>query len=172
MKERLEKLVLKGVCTFYSETGTEGGYWAFQDEKFMGIPNNTENCAKCGYFREFIEKSLDQGKAPILDYQGCKLGGHEWKLAYPDGVWSYEGLHILEDDDKMIIFDKGNPEKIVWKGTISLKQLGLFTDDAFGMWIHSDQIGIEREVWARWFMEEYPAKLEKKKKEKGGEQNE
>ena len=29
---------LRGVLEFYSETGTEGGYWAFQDEKFIGLP--------------------------------------------------------------------------------------------------------------------------------------
>lgn len=26
---------MKGLCTFYTETGTEGGYWAFQDEQFI-----------------------------------------------------------------------------------------------------------------------------------------
>ncbi len=26
---------LHGVCYFHSETGTEGGYWAFQDENFI-----------------------------------------------------------------------------------------------------------------------------------------
>lgn len=27
------------------------------------------------------------------------------------------------------------------------------------MWIHADQKGIEREVWAEYFFEKYPAKL-------------
>ena len=38
----------KGVLVFHSETGTEGGYWAFQDEKFMGIENNDRLCTRCG----------------------------------------------------------------------------------------------------------------------------
>lgn len=29
--------VLKGRLTFYSETGTEGGYWAFQDENYISL---------------------------------------------------------------------------------------------------------------------------------------
>lgn len=39
---------IKGVLVFHSETGTEGGYWAFQDEKFMGIENHTRVCTRCG----------------------------------------------------------------------------------------------------------------------------
>lgn len=27
--------VFDGICYFYSETGTEGGYWAFQDKRFI-----------------------------------------------------------------------------------------------------------------------------------------
>src|SRR5579862_9152972 len=30
-----QALPLRGVLHFYSETGTEGGYWAFQDERFI-----------------------------------------------------------------------------------------------------------------------------------------
>ena len=26
---------MKGVLTFHTETGTEGGFWAFQDERFI-----------------------------------------------------------------------------------------------------------------------------------------
>ena len=37
MSEKNEKQAkaLRGVCHLYSETGTEGGFWAFQDENFI-----------------------------------------------------------------------------------------------------------------------------------------
>jgi len=104
---------LEGVLFFHSETGTEGGYWAFQDSRHI-----QENGAS----------------------------------------WSYEGLHILENGDHLTIYhpDEG---KEVWSGVINLKQYPLFTEDASGLWIHEEQIGIGRDVWAEYFFQEYPAKL-------------
>lgn len=104
--------MLKGVCYFYSETGTEGGYWAFQDNKYIS----------------------------------------------PQG-WSYKGLHILKNGDQLTIFSPDNPTQVVWSGTISLYQLPLFTEDAFGLWIHADQEGVARKIWSTYFFKEYPAEL-------------
>jgi hypothetical protein len=42
-----EPKVLLGVCYFYSETGTEGGYWAFQDSQFKEIGVLQPRCEKC-----------------------------------------------------------------------------------------------------------------------------
>ncbi len=107
-----KKEVLKGVCHFFSETGTEGGYWAFQDNAYIT----------------------------------------------PEG-WSREGLHILEDGDRLTIFSPDNPTQVVWRGIISLRKYPLFTEDVFGIWIHADQENIDREVWATYFFKEYPAEL-------------
>jgi len=104
--------MLSGVCFFHSETGTEGGFWAFQD-------------------REFITAS----------------------------GWSYKGLHILEDGDKLTIMSPNNPDLIIWSGTISLIQYPLFSEGIYNLWIHSDQRGVDREIWAMYFINEYPAKL-------------
>ena len=109
----------KGVLHFFSETGTEGGSWAFQDERFITPPTKS----------------------------------------HPDEQWSYDGLHVLKDGDELTIYDKKHPKKVVWQGTISLTPFTVFKDDAFGMWIHNDQIGIDRETWAKFFMNENPAKL-------------
>jgi len=107
---------IEGQCFFYSETGTEGGYWAFQDRKY-----------------------IDE-----------KTGG-----------WSYEGLHVLENGDHLTIFDPQS-KKVIWDGVIDLIELGLFTDTAFGFWIHNDQKGMEREKWAEFFFKECPGELIKK----------
>jgi hypothetical protein len=110
-----ENFVFKGVVHFYTETGTEGGYWAFQDERFI--------------------TKVDPPK------------------------WSYEGLHILKDGDHLTIFSKENPNEIVWDGTIQLRQHDLFTEHASGLWIHADQVRVNRQTWSRWFFEGYPAQL-------------
>lgn len=73
--------------------------------------------------------------------------------------WSYEGLHILENGDRLTIFSPDNPIQVVWSGTISLRRHPLFTEDAFGFWIHADQEGIDRELWATYFFKEYLAEL-------------
>ena len=106
---------LEGLCTFYFETGTEGGDWAFQDSQFI-----------------------------------CKEG------------WSYEGLHILRDGDQLTIYDPNNIDITIWSGIINLKQYDSFKEVAKGYWIHADQIGIDRETWANFFFNEYPATLCKK----------
>lgn len=39
-KEKAELLnTYQGVLDFHSETGTEGGYWAFMDQRFITPPN-------------------------------------------------------------------------------------------------------------------------------------
>lgn len=103
-----------GVLHFHSETGTEGGYWAFQDEQFIK----------------------------------------------PDG-WSYEGLHILKDGDWLIIMS-ADSESVVWDGEIKLDQKPLFSETATNFWIHADQEGIPRDVWAQYFFKAHPAHLQTK----------
>jgi hypothetical protein len=114
-----QKEELRGLVYFYSETGTEGGSWAFQDSRFIFPPTQE----------------------------------------FPEGQWSYEGLHILEDGDYLTIYSKDNPAEIVWSGKISLRKHPSFAKSVFGLWIHADQKGVDRKTWARWFVEEYPAKL-------------
>lgn len=124
--------VVWGTCFFHSETGTEGGYWAVQDIKGVRDPAS---------------------------------GG---------GAWTYFGMVPLESGDELTIY---TPEsvmrrrggkagftmdwsgEVVWQGKIQLREYPPFQEDAFGYWIHSDQEGIDREVWARWFMEGYPCRL-------------
>ena len=72
--------------------------------------------------------------------------------------WSYDGLNILNDGDHLTIYSKDGIE-VVWEGDIKLKEHDLFTEDALGLWIHADQEGVDREVWARWFFDRLPAEL-------------
>lgn len=259
---------LKGILIFHSETGTEGGYWAFQDESFIskktpdfGIfggetvfdASNPERKGKtqdkaevlhgdkwdplpdpvqeeedyilsslfCGeergdkdadkrlmekydfkikYATERMDEMYGKGKWHLEDsntaiapdgsrifFGGTPHSDRPYGLAFgdvtrnivewEDGVveerfsptllkeaWSYEGLHVLEDGDELTIYDKEDTEKVVWQGTIALTPFSVFQDSAYGMWIHNDQIGQERDLWARWFMNENPARLTTKPK--------
>lgn len=83
------------------------------------------------------------------------------------GIWAfqdeqyggYDGLRFLEDGDRLKVFDKEHPERIVWEGVVSLRPYPVFTEEVFGLWIRDDQEGVEREFWARLFFEGYPAEL-------------
>ena len=156
--------VLKGVCNLFSETGNEGGYWAFQDSSFITKNVPRPFCRKCGKYLDpqkhgsiIIERawSLNQalsGEEP----PDCPEGEHERDVG---DSWSYEGLHILKDGDELTIFSPDNPTQVVWSGIIDLHQVLSFDEFASGFRIHTDQKGIDREAWARYFLDGYPAEL-------------
>jgi hypothetical protein len=154
---------MRGVLCFHSETGTEGGYWAFQDGRHITTRVETR-CRRCGsWWNPEIGEEPD-GDDPIGDTgfvtRSCKKGEHDvGDVVVPS--WSYEGLNVLKDGDVLTIFDKADPTTVVWSGTIEFKGHPLFTEEADGYWIHADQVGVLRDTWARWFFEEYPAELVK-----------
>ncbi len=146
---------LRGFLELFSETGTEGGYWAFQDERFITPNNHLYVCRNC---HKLWDKNRNQNGPPDTSAAGCQPKEHEFVLN-PESFYSYEGLVYLQNGDQLTIFDKGDGKTVVWSGTISLKEYGVFKEDAFGFWIHADQNGVPRETWARWFFQSYPAEL-------------
>lgn len=157
--------MLRGACCFHSETGTEGGCWAFQDGQFItkGVPK--PYCKKCGkylgpqqYENLKVTKVLPVTEEVLVGKEPpeCPEGQHEREVG---DSWSSEGLHILENGDQLTIYSPDNPTQVVWSGTISLRQYPLFTEDAFELWIHADQAGIDRKTWATYFLKKYPAEL-------------
>ena len=158
-----EKAVLKGVCCLHLETGTEGAYWAFQDEKFIKKNVIKPWCKKCGKYLKTQDSNIKVERVlPVADALSgkkptdCPDGEHEQETGEE---WSYEGLHVLKNGDKLKIFSQSDPQLVVWSGTISLIHYPCFTEDALGVWIHDDQQGIQRETWAEYFFKEYPAEL-------------
>lgn len=161
---------LEGILHLYSETGTEGGHWAFQDSLYVRKNVNKGYCTNCGIGMQdggpikvqrvvtLDEKTLQElsstGKLSKPNY--CSDDKHVEEIG---DAWDYKGLHILKDGDQLTIYNRDDKEKIEWSGIISLKQHPLFTEDAFGWWIHADQNGIEREVWAEYFLNRHPARL-------------
>lgn len=162
--------VLEGILSLHSETGTEGGYWAFQDSRHIQKNVPRAYCKNCGTYMKEQSGLLKIQRVTVLDEEvireleltgeikekpSCANDEHEEEIG---DSWSYEGLHILQNHDHLTIYHPDNNEE-VWSGVINLEQFGLFTERALGMWIHADQIGIERDVWAKYFFKEYSARL-------------
>jgi hypothetical protein len=257
---------LEGMLLFHSETGTEGGYWAFQDRNYI----TKDPCSYGAWPESQVFDTLDPqregrvGESVILLKEGRELplpdplnqdpdyiisslfrGEHmgdrdadqrlmerynfriiydceHWDLKWGKGNWSYEnaeettaispdgqrymgggtpttdphrpygvskgevtrswvqwkdgvgeertsdtllqeswgygGLHTLNSGDYLTILDPLDSH-VLWKGLIQLKPHPLFTETASGMWIHSDQEGVDRDKWANWFFKELPALL-------------
>lgn len=160
---------LRGVLHFFSETGTEGGLWAFMDERFI-TPNTTRfSCTKCFVYWDKEDNPdgpivvthvipFDRALQSLENPPPCPPNEHDFQSVAPEN-WLYEGLRILKNGDRLTIFDKNDPARIVWSGVINLREHPLFTEHVFGMWIHADQQGLNRETWARWFLEENPAEF-------------
>lgn len=135
MEEPTAPTTIWGLATFYSETGTEGGYWAVQDHRAIDLS------------------------------------------VYPGpGSWSRYGLVLLKDGDTLTIYDRSSvvfdagrnddrrpilfwKAEVLWEGQIRLGVYDSSTERAFRLPIHHDVEGVDRETWARWFMEKYPCRL-------------
>ena len=170
--------LLDGFLLFYGETGTEGSHWAFQDRRFIKANKSIFICGKCYRYwdkEKNPEGPPDIGSAPIivtnvipLDKvdqilkgelaETCPPEEHDFQLMFP-WLYSYDGLHILKDGDWLTIHSEDGPQATIWSGIIKLRNFPSFTNIVFDMWIHAEQEGVEREVWAKWFIEEYPATL-------------
>lgn len=148
---------LRGVLHLWSETGTEGGYWAFQDERFISKNTTRFACAKCHIYWDKSSHPDGPSADALGEARFCTPGAHDFRPV-SDESWSYEGLHVLAPGDELTVYAKDGVA-IVWEGVIRLKQHDLFTEHAGGMWIHADQEGIDRDTWAKWFFEGHPAKV-------------
>lgn len=86
---------LKGVLVFHSETGTEGGHWAFQDEKFMNIANKDRRCTRCG--RVWMSWQTDEPKPSFTYWR------HDPRPNYLDGYFACDepqDLPLARDDSE------------------------------------------------------------------------
>ncbi len=128
-----EEHTLVGTLEFHSETGTEGGYWAFQENKFKHGP-----VKKCPW---------DPEECPVI--QG-----------FSEEHYSYEGLHLLKDGDMLIVYEKDRTS-ILWSGEVALDEKPVFTVDVDGVWVHSLPKNVDSQKWAQWFFKNYPADLKK-----------
>jgi len=100
------------------------------------------------------------------------LRGHVWmyyETGYEGSIWAfqdeqlagYPGLHILQNGDKLKMFSKKNPAKVLWEGTLDLS----IPQKNFLGWVVATHlpVGIRRSRWKTWFQKEYCGELLPKK---------
>lgn len=204
---------MAGVLVFHSETGTEGGWYAFQNAKFMGLPApNQWVCTHCGrvwdkdrdteppkpsftYWRDMEDQVSPSGTRYVSGFAGydephddlpegspsgadaewnrrrnaialvCYTEGHAgFEHMYPNGIWSYEGLHMLKNGDRLRVFAKGK-SRVLWEGPVALEGVQGFTHDVRGLWVNQRPTLLDEEQWSSWFLDGHPAELTPK----GGE---
>src|SRR5436305_148031 len=89
---------LQGSLVFHSETGTEGGYWAFQDEEFTH--RFDESCwldddSRC----PTRQRETSPGSGEFTS-NGSGTGPRR-----ADVHQNFDGLHVLDDGDVLTVWD-------------------------------------------------------------------
>ena len=105
-----------------------------------------------------MQQVSEASKTPVQQPKMCPPGRHDFELVSNE-TWSYDGTHLLANGDHLTIFERNESTVVVWAGAVHLRSYEVYTEKALGCWIHADQRGVEREIWARWFFDKYPARL-------------
>ena len=112
---------LKGVCFLFSETGTEGGWWAIQEDGFV----------------------TDDGDWAYEGLQ-CLEEGDDFTVYADDGSALFDGI-IHRDTrtgaiPRLVIHGDKLADHPTWKQQV-----------VGGMWVHWTQRGVDPEAWGRLF---------------------
>lgn len=128
----------KGRLNFHSETGTEGGWYTWQDHAFIYTKDN--HCPQHGATK-YTDGRIH---CPALD---TKQGE----------CWSYNGLNYLNNGDHLKVFVGG---ELFWEGDVLLNaRTDVYTNNeavVYGFWVNQEpdpSMGIDRLDWARWFLD-------------------
>ena len=125
---------MKGVCFIFSETGTEGGWWAVQEDGFAD-----EN----GYW----------------DYKGLRFleEGDDFTVYAQDGSVLWHG--IIHRDSKTGRI----PRQVIRKGKL-VNDRTWKQQVVGGMWVHWIQKGTDPEAWGELFVGENRCLLKREEK--------
>ena len=113
---------MKGVAFLFSETGTEGGWWAMQEDGFL-----SEDGVHWSY------KGLRQLK-----------DGDDFTVYADDGSVLWHGIIHPDTTTGLIPCQVLREDKLVNDRTWKQQVVG-------GMWVHWVQAGIDPEVWGEFF---------------------
>ncbi len=113
---------IKGVCFLFSETGTEGGWWAMQQD---GFTNENGHWSYAGL--EYLEE------------------GDDFTVYAVDGSVLWHGI-IHQDTTTGLI-----PRQVLRKGKL-VNDRTWKQQVVGGMWVHWVQAGIEPKAWGELFV--------------------
>lgn len=123
---------MKGVCFLYSETGTEGGFWAMQED---------------GY----------ETKEGDWSYEGlrCLKEGDEFTVFGDDGRVLWNGIIHQDTETGAIHHHVLRNGKVVCDRNWKQQVVG-------GMWVHWIQKGMDPDAWGAFFFKEKRCLLRRK----------
>ena len=163
-----------GVLHIHSETGTEGGWYAFQDAahiRTLAPEEQSYFCVVCGAARTSDERGDIQvaSSLPVTqEMVEAVLGGEGWTAPEPCEVhrfassgemrWSYDGLKLLQNGDRLEVRDPDSGETL-WVGVVALEPVAWGKETAGSLWVRQLPENVEREQWQEWFLGRYPATL-------------
>ena len=85
--------------------------------------------------------------------------GYSWAFI-ERGKTGNDAIHILNDGDTLIIFDRVDPQEIVWHGDVEFDRYPRFEIPIHAdIWVQYLQVGVTLELWGSWFSNENPAIL-------------
>lgn len=141
---------MTGVLEFFSETGTEGGWYSFMDLSPEFAHNYEQPC--------WDDPRV--GDCPTrMTYKGGVSPNYVDKRV-SDWHYRYEGLRSLKNGDHLKIWSKDKTE-VVWDGEIDLRSVNSWGADGgtLGLRVHQKANNVDEEQWLRWFVDSLPAEL-------------
>lgn len=132
---------MRGHLLFHSETGTEGGWYAFLDDRYIHGGNTGDPCP--------------------WGSEGCPV-----EIGQFHEHVSYEGLHRLRNGDYLTVRDTTGA--VLFDGEVRLvRRTDVYRSETatiFGWWVNQEpDVGVDREIWARWFFDDLPATLRRRR---------
>lgn len=168
-----------GKLFFYSETGTEGGYYAIQGSD--SISYTTPDGAVFKHRRVYDPEDPMRRGLVVGSYTN---DGAECKLSRPGDIslldidwddgskdlmrpsdtifieqWGYEGATIVKNHDRLTVFQRGIGSVALWRGEVFLERQDPYAEGSyapFGFAAHyKPKIpDIPADVWSAWFIRE------------------
>lgn len=128
----------KGRLNFHSETGTEGGWYTYQEDAW--IFTKDRRCDSCG------QTKYAQPPGYYCPAEQTTQGE----------CWSYSGLKYLDNGDHLKVFVGG---EVLWEGEVQLvPRNDVYVNDkaeVYGLWVNQEpdpSMGVDRLDWAQWFL--------------------
>ncbi|HEY0010313.1 MAG TPA: hypothetical protein VGB97_00160 [Candidatus Paceibacterota bacterium] len=157
------KVPLTGVLHVHAETGSEGGFWAFQDDRFITENTTRFTCKQCHLYWDKSAETEEQvlEKAAKHGSEKQRTCEHQFEVVSPMN-WSYEGQRILATGDRLKIFSKDDPACVIWEGEVNVKNQDTAhydkSGDFAGYGMHAEPVDLPEE-WPEWFSGGYRAEL-------------
>lgn len=176
-----------GRLHFFSETGTEGGYYAFQDMEsidyvksewaiFKGRtvydPDDPMRSGKVVESYTSAGSEIKTSKIGDISFMTVEWQeGEQEQFRRSDSVlvekWSHGGLTLLLPMDGLTVYQKGVGSAVLWAGNVEMERQDPYHPEsytAFGLTSHYRPMlsDIDPDSWSQFFIEEKYATLERK----------